>query len=209
MKLYELEWDKSRLIDDEMDYDIHFDGENRGDVYKALSSDRPTINIPKLIFIANYNEIPKQQFPIANIPYVPFVHQNMYQILCDLGSFEHETIPIVLCDDTIFTPYYDENGRFQEELLNVNKDYLAIRLVTRFNDINYDLTEVKKVEMYGEEYTTYPGDIVLNMPQNGLPPIFQIEHIFDTFFVPESTKKALEEAGVLGCLFKESKVYVK
>jgi len=199
-EVYKLNWDFNHSGDPEKDaFHLPFKNDNEfgADIISTRNFDAPE----QIYFQANFNLIPKYDYPLTSLM-VPVLSDRMIKLINGLGEITLRLIPVIMISDTYFDELFDLDNRLKPDV-PVNTGYKIVQLMTYLKAFDYENS------IYEEDFILPVGHInkmVLKKPQGGFPPIFRIEEKAGEIFVSKETKEALESAGIKGCVFEEVEV---
>ena len=200
MKVYELNWERSHLIDENEDCSVVvFDGLEEfrfqlGGIQKYSASS-------EVILQGNFNIIPdKTDFPVVDIA-IPLLSNKMLSILETDKTLSYNKVDAVIVDDTYLESLFDEKGHLIESVPK-NTDYKFFQ-VLNYTDV-FDKTHSSFKPMRSNpEKIGIINKLVLREPKNGFPAIFRIEERPSILFINEATKNKFAHNKIKGCSFKE------
>jgi hypothetical protein len=131
----------------------------------------------------------------------PIMSKRMLYVLCSVGDFPHEAIPLRVFDYSLRNEL--------DQLLNskelppdiCNQDYVALQLLESIDIIDFENSEFEEPD----PESILPPKItwlILKEPKEGLPPIFRLARENTTFlYISPAAKEALEESDIRGLEF--------
>ncbi|MEW5675622.1 hypothetical protein ABGT15_04860 [Flavobacterium enshiense] len=183
---------------------VHIPFEDEKDISFFMSGIEKHKLPEKICFGADFNVIPKSDFPINSL-LLNILSKKMLSILNELGNFKHTLVPIVFFNHKELEAYHIEEGIGLDDLRIKNNDYIALQLLEYIDAFNKEKSVFEEHYLYPEKVGSI-RELVLKEPLNGFPPIFKIEEDSTLLFITEEAKSALESAGVKGCEFEEVEV---
>lgn len=200
MKVYELNWERSHLIDENEDCSVVvFDGLEEfrfqlGGVKKYSTSD-------KIILQGNFNIIPnKTDFPVVDLG-LPLMSNKMLSILEEDSHLVFNKIDTVIVDDTYLESLFDKKGQLIENLpKNIDYKFFQVLNYTDVFDRNHS---VFKPMRSNPEKIGIINKLVLREPRNGFPAIFRIEEKPSILFINETIKNKFEQSKIKGYSLKD------
>lgn len=198
-KIYSISWDSSHLIDDNLDaYHLPFQNSEMASLLFLHPKYRDKLPL-QLLFRANFNLIPKVDYPLTDLN-IPILSKKMITIIQKCGNFNAIFTDVIMIDDTYLDNIFNSNGILKNE---VKKDisYKALTIVDREDCFDFK----NSVYMPNELNPNIPGYIkklVLRKNYN-FPPIFRINESSSLLLITEFVKNLLQESYIKGCLFEE------
>ncbi|MEN9655652.1 MAG: hypothetical protein RL311_560 [Bacteroidota bacterium] len=200
MKVYELHWERSHLVDENEDCSVVvFDGLEEfrfqlGGIQKYSASS-------KVILQGNFNIIPdKTDFPLVDIA-IPLMSNKMLSILEIDATLSYNKVDAVIVDDTYLESLFDEKGQLIESIPK-NTDYKFFQVLNYTDAFDKTHSSFKPLRSNPEKIGII-NKLVLREPKNGFPAIFRIEEKPSILFINEATKNKFEHNRIKGCSFKE------
>lgn len=202
MKVYELGWDYTHLIDQEEDCSVV--------KFEALDEFRFQLGgiqkyIPDRIILlqGNFDIIPdKSDFPVLDIG-VPLMSKEMVSILDEDVSIELNKIDTIIVDNTYLGPLY-EKDKLKEDLPK-NNNYQFVQVLSFVDVFDRDYSVFKSLRSNPNKIGVI-NKLVLKSLSNSFPAIFRIEEKPSLLFINETTKRKFEDKEIKGCVFKEIEV---
>ena len=135
---------------------------------------------------------------IVTSPDLPVISKRMLSVLKSVKDFPHQTIPVVIEDTVLVT---GADGKLQPSG-KVNTDYVAVQLIEHLDILDREKSDYDTDDDDPDEIE-YINKLVLDVPSEGLPPIFRIVDDPIVLYVSPEAKTALEEAEITGIRFVE------
>jgi hypothetical protein len=139
----------------------------------------------------------------------PLISKRMLYVLRSVGEFPHKTISTRIYDfgfqnqgrDRFLDHHVPPDGEFIE-------DYVGLQLLEHVDGIDYDQSEFRF--RLNPNLPLYVTSLILKEPIGGFPPIFRLDRTGEdlSLFVSPAAKEALEEAGIKGLIFLNTKAPV-
>jgi hypothetical protein len=200
MKVYELNWERGHLVDENDDCSVvPFNGLEEfrfqlGGVQKYSTSN-------KVILQGNFNIIPeKSDFPVVDIG-VPLMSNRMLSILEADKTLLFNKVDSVIVDDTYLESLFDDEGRLIENVpKNIEYKFFQVLNYTDAFDRSHSLLKPMRSN---PEKIGIINKLVLREPNNGFPAIFRIEEKPSMLFINEITKNKFEHSKIKGCSLRE------
>ena len=195
---YILNWDYSHSGDMERDaYHVKFTNSDKATTI-FLNSKYIDKLPPQIVFNANFNCIPKIDYPLTDLN-IPIMSEKMIETLKKSGEFNAIFTPVIMILDT-----YVDNRKESEINLNKNAhksfNYKAMTLIDRENCFDYSKSEYEPSEI-NPKIPGYIKKIVLKY--NPLsPPVFRIKEAPSHIFITQNTKELLESNNISGCKYE-------
>jgi len=202
MKVYELNWDYYLSEDSErIAYHIPFQDSNKASI--IFLDPRYKDKIPKkIMFRANFNFIPKVDYPSTDLD-IPIFSNKMISLLQSIGSFDVILTEVIMIDDTYLDNIFDSKGILKGEVIKYS-NYKAISLSNFENCFDFNSSIFKPSEL-NPNIPGYIEKLVLKRNYN-YPPVFRIKESPSRLLFTEATKNIFEENNIIGCLFDEIEI---
>lgn len=204
MRVYELNWERSHLIDENEDCCVVvFDGLEEfrfqlGGIQKYIAKHQ-------IVLQGNFNIIPnKSDFPVVDLG-LPLMSKKMISILEEDKNLLLNKINAVIIDDTYLGSLFKGNNELIDSLPK-NDDYVFLQVLS-FAKVFDKINSVFKPLRSNPDKIGIINKLVLKEPTGGFPAIFRIEEKPSVLFVNESIKKKFEQNEIKGCVFKEIETY--
>lgn len=200
MKVYELNWERSHLVDENEDCSVViFDGLEEFRFQLGGIQKYSTRN--DIILQGNFNVIPaKTDFPVVDIG-VPLMSNKMLSILEADKTLSYNKIDAVIVDDTYLDSLFDREGKLIENVPK-NIEYKFFQVLNYTDAFDKTHSTFKPMRSNPEKIGII-NKLVLREPKNGFPAIFRIEEKPSILFINEATKNKFEHNKIIGCSFKE------
>ncbi len=200
MKVYELNWELSHLVDENEDCSVvAFDGLEEfrfqlGGVQKFSTNN-------EIILQGNFNIIPsKTDFPVVDIG-VPLMSNRMLSILEADKNLLFNQVDTIIVDDTYIGTLFDKEGRLVENISkNIDYKFFQVLNYTDAFDRNHSLFKPMRSN---PEKIGIINKLVLREPKNNFPAIFRIEEKPSILFINETTKNKFEQEKIRGYTLRE------
>lgn len=114
----------------------------------------------------------------------PIMSKRMLAVLRSVGSFPHQSIPITMVSDEI---YSDETS----------DDFVAVQLLEHLDIIDLEHSIYEDDEYLGLQFE----HMVLKEPDEGFPPLFRLKQKPTLLYVSSKARWALESAEIKGIEF--------
>jgi hypothetical protein len=126
----------------------------------------------------------------------PVMSRRMLDVLLSVGEFAYHAIPVTLVQDTIDVDVrYDALGRPKPEYSKT--DYVAVQLLSYTDVFDAERSLFTRSRLDPDEILRI-RKLALNVPPEGLPPLFRLE-VYDVhLFVSAEARAALDSAGIRG-----------
>jgi hypothetical protein len=200
MKVYELSWERSHLVDENEDCSVVvFDGLEEfrfqlGGIQKYISKNQ-------IVLQGNFNIIPnKSDFPVVDIG-VPLMSKKMISIIEADKSLSLNKIKAVIVDDTYLQALFDGNNELTDNLPK-NDDYMFVQVLSFAKVFDIKNSFFKPLRSNPHKIGII-NKLVLKEPIEGFPAIFRIEEKPSMLFINEATKSSFVLHKIKGCIFKE------
>ncbi len=200
MKIYELNWERSHLVDENEDCSVVvFDGLE--EFRFQLGGIQKYSSINRIILQGNFNIIPdKTDFPVVDLG-LPLMSNKMLSILEEGDDRVFNKVDAVIVDDTYLESLFDEKGQLIENVPK-NNDYKFFQILSYTDVFDRDQSLFKSMRSNPEKIGII-NKLVLREPQNGFPAIFRIEEKPSMLFINEATKNKFEHYKIKGYSLKE------
>lgn len=200
MKIYELNWERSHLVDENEDCSVVvFDGLE--EFRFQLGGIQKYSSINRIILQGNFNIIPdKTDFPVVDLG-LPLMSNKMLSILEEGYDKVFNKVDAVIVDDTYLGSLFDEKGQLIENV-SKNIDYKFFQILSYADVFDRDQSLFKPMRSNPEKIGII-NKLVLREPPNGFPAIFRIEEKPSMLFINESTKNKFEHYKIKGYSLKE------
>jgi len=200
MKIYELNWERSHLVDENEDCSVVvFDGLE--EFRFQLGGIQKYSSINRIILQGNFNIIPdKTDFPVVDLG-LPLMSNKMLSILEEGYDKVFNKVDAVIVDDTYLGSLFDEKGQLIENVPK-NIDYKFFQILSYTDVFDRDQSLFKPMRSNPEKIGII-NKLVLREPPNGFPAIFRIEEKPSMLFINESTKNKFEHYKIKGYSLKE------
>lgn len=200
MKVYELNWERSHLVDENEDCSVVvFEGLE--DFRFQLGGIQKYSSNSKIILQGNFNIIPdKTDFPVVDLG-VPLISSKMLSILEEDRQTVFHKVDAIIVDDTYLESLFDEKGHLIESVPK-NIDYKFFQILNYTDAFDKTHSSFKPMRSNPEKIGII-NKLVLREPKNGFPAIFRIEEKPSMLFINEATKNKFEHNKIKGCSFKE------
>ena len=127
-------------------------------------------------------------------PRLPVMSKRMLSVLKSVKNFSHQTIQVAIEDMEM------AKGSLTEPSGKINSNYVALQLLEQLDILDRDKS-VYDTESDNSDEIESIDELVLKVPEEGLPPIFRITDDPVSLYISPEAKTALEEAGVTGIRF--------
>jgi len=126
----------------------------------------------------------------------PVMSRRMFDVLLSVGEFAHHAIPVTLVQDTIPVDVrYDALGRPKPEYSKTN--YVAVQLLS-YADVFDRERSLFTLSRRDPDEIMRIRKLALDIPPEGLPPLFRLEVYDIHLFVSAEARAALDSAGIRG-----------
>lgn len=200
MKVYELNWERSHLVDETEDCSVvAFKGLDEfrfqlGGVEKYTTDNR-------IVLQGNFNIIPdKSDFPVVDIG-LPLMSKRMIYIIDKDKWLLLNKINTTIVDDTYLGSLFDEKNKLVDSL-PMNEDYQFLQVLS-FTKVFDTTNSVFRPLRSNPDKIGVIDKLVLKEPSEGFPAIFRIAEKPSMLFINEPTKDEFELSKIKGCTFKE------
>ena len=127
-------------------------------------------------------------------PTLPVMSKQMLSVLRSVKDFPHQTVSVVIDDiEAAKGNWFERSGK-------VNTNYVALQLLEQLDILDREKSDYDTEDDDPDEIE-YINKLVLDVPEEGLPPIFRITENSIYLYVSPEAKTALEEAGITGIRF--------
>ena len=127
-------------------------------------------------------------------PLLPVMSKRMLSVLRSVRDFPHQVIPVTIEDTEA------AKGDWLRRSGKVSNDYVAVQLLEQLDILDREKSDYDTDDDNPNEIE-YINKLVLEVPEEGLPPIFRIIENSTYLYVSPEAKAALEEAAITGIRF--------
>lgn len=200
--IYIIDNDFSHVSDLEVDaYVVPF---SKSIFFPSLLMGTNEFDHPEIIFLRGDFDILQKIDYLITDSYLPLFSKKMLSILKSLGSFKHRTIPCGITDYLIDPEdsYDDFKNSIVKPGIEVNRDFEILHLLEVLDILDWDKSDLIMDDDYPDELL-YIKKYIFKEPEGGYSPVFRLKKEISCLFIPESTKKALDDAGIRGIRYEK------
>jgi hypothetical protein len=198
---YRLTWELDHMEFYDGEYEIELLEYPGWEKTSSLMKTSPYELPEPVIFYADFDQLTRTDYPYNNVLW-PIMSRRMYEVLCSVGEFSHQLIPIAMLDDSSFTfdleRRFLSNGLPNPEVTNFD-DFVAVQLLEKKNYFDFNHSEYSQDELFPEILDI--DKYVLTSPQRGFPPLFKLSVSSVELFISSEAREALREAGIRGTAY--------
>jgi hypothetical protein len=187
-------------VNEDLGYDAELvpdqDAEKFSNVYtEPVEFDTPT---KPILFQGLLRTVHQTDYPLVR-PKFPLISKRMLGVLCSVGSFPHQVIPVRIIDGAIGRRLGDNDNRHDAEgnlkPEYYTDDYVLVHLTTHLDAMDLERSEY---EEYDAEinWVSFVDRFIFKDIGQEYPPIFRLINSPTHLFISEAAKEALEAAGM-------------
>ena len=172
---------------------LSFEGSDQ--IKKDAENGKYCITYPdRLYFSGDFheNKLERTVYPIVDNYQLLVIRKNFLTVIDSVKSFKRDIVPTVIFDFLEKNPF-NKNKEIRKDIKQTS-DYVYLKL--------FQFVMINKVNTKYDKNIKFKWDFNIEMPEEGLDPIFRIRQLPGRVFVTEDVYNAIEENNIK----KENKI---
>jgi hypothetical protein len=189
-KINGLKDDQIRRLQEYEHFDIRlFPFEGSGGIKRDAESEKYYLKYPDcLYFSGDFHEskLERADYPITDAYQLPVISKKLLTVIDSVKPFKRDIVPAVIYDFLEKAPF-NENNELRNDIKQTS-DYVYLKL--------FQFVTIDKVKTKIEKDSKFFWNFNIEMPDEGLDPIFRIRQLPERIFITEDVFHAIDEYNI-------------